>query len=104
MTGVYPIKDILSSFDSKKEAVDVLRNVFHGDLSLAVSSICKRHGFTEVRKNYEQRGDLVIMDVDDINSLLICNGELAVGPCEVGSRYLPMSRAKQTWRIPLMSF
>lgn len=94
-TGVDPLGDLRGTWSTEYGAVRILKSL--GGLGAAITH---RMGAELDSPSLAQRGDLVLLQVDDnVWSCGVVVGTHAIAPGADGILLVPMSRASAAWRV-----
>jgi hypothetical protein len=91
MTGTDYVADYRGTYTDAKGALRLINDA--GGLSAFVPK-----SFEEVEPGYAQRGDVVLLEIDDRNSLGIHLGAVIAGQGEAGIVFVPTALAQRAWR------
>jgi hypothetical protein len=80
----------------------------HGGVEAIAASVCAEHGFPEVRVAMAQRGDVVLIDVDEAghpakgaarSALGLCIGGQSVFPGPDGLKFVGVGECRRAWAV-----
>lgn len=99
MTGSDPGALFRGRYTDQESAIRALYDFCGGGLEKAVEAITAEHGMEEVSVRFAQRGDVVLLDIDEGPALGICIGHRCafVGP--EGVAYRALKDCRRAWRV-----
>lgn len=96
MTGLGVQAKYLGTYNSARTALKLMPNGFKG----LIQELASEWGFAEIGVGFIQRGDAVLVQMENTEALGICVGaKIALASINGGVTYYPMAAALAGWRV-----